>query len=60
MGDMGDMGDSEPTYADYTASEIREFLDACDSMGEGLDSLLGDGAIAVNIIRDLLAALDAA
>jgi hypothetical protein len=54
---MGDMGDSEPTYADYTASEIREFLDACDDMGEGLDSLLGDGEIAVNIIRDLLAAL---
>jgi hypothetical protein len=53
------MGDSEPTYAGYTASEIREFLDACDNMGEGLDGLLGDGEIAVSIIRDLLAALAA-
>jgi len=54
------MGDSEPTYAGYTASEISELLDACDEAGEGLDSLLCDGEIAVSIIRDLLAALLAA
>ena len=54
------MGDSEPTYGGYTARDISALLDACDEAGEGLDSMLCDGEIAVEIIRDLLAALDAA
>lgn len=49
----------EQKYGGYTVSQIREFLNASEESGEGLDSLLGDGAIACEIIAALLDAIEA-
>jgi hypothetical protein len=48
----------EKKYGGYTVSQIRAFLEASEKAGEGLDSYLGDGAEACNIIADLLDELE--
>ncbi|WCM21412.1 hypothetical protein NDK50_08170 [Paraburkholderia bryophila] len=48
----------EKKYGGYTVPQIREFLNASEESGEGLDSFLGDGAIAAEIIGCLLEELE--
>ncbi|MFL9943687.1 hypothetical protein [Paraburkholderia graminis] len=48
----------EQKYGGYTVAQIRAFLEASEQAGEGLDSYLGDGAIACEIIEGLLEAIE--
>jgi len=41
-------------YGSYTWEQLTSLLDSCEEATSGIDDLVGDGAVAVDIIRDLM------
>jgi hypothetical protein len=45
------------TFGGYTLQEIEEVLQSCEDVGTSLDDVFMDGAVACNIVKDLIEAL---